>query len=132
MAHGAVAAPIEVVETPTLEQQNLDHLFTDHSSDMDVTLSGFKRKSKFYTPQGEQGVLDNCISPAFQAFANSVAQAHAQNNQVFTNAMGRIVFDCNLNFQVGSNVQGNPTTTVRLVMAVTASGRTKIITAYPL
>jgi hypothetical protein len=137
--------PQEVLLKPTLtgSPQELNHLLTDHGSDLTATMAGGgRRKSKFFG--NEDHIIQVFIMSAFQMFANAVETsinglgpypvvAGGGGASVPTQPNGRVIYDANLAHcrVVGTNADGDSTTWVRLVMEVNASGRTTIVSAFP-
>jgi hypothetical protein len=130
-----VPGVIEVYEVPTILTQGLDHLLTDHGSDVTQTMGHGTRKSKFFG--GPEHIKEHYIFPAFQNFANAVSAVlerdpnHTARVPVQPN--GRVRWDVNLGMgtMVGTDAEGNGTSTVRLIMEISPSGRTRIVSAYP-
>src|SRR5215467_189892 len=115
---------MEIADRPTLPQQDLDHLMTDHGTfGLDTTLQGNnRRKSKFF----DHVNIKDLVAHTFNVFANDIGPGRSVDVQ----ANGYIIYEWNCGQNVGKGLDG-PTSLIWLVMEVRPSGSTRIVTAYP-
>ena len=115
-----------------LKSTDWDHLLTEHGLEgcNAAMKNGWKRKSKWL---GNEDEIKSRVNAAFDLFRQRAIQNGDAQGEVTLNQDGfsRTVFDVTTRDQVGTDVSGEITRNVRLVMEIKHSGDTVIVTAFP-
>ncbi|MFC0397525.1 hypothetical protein [Paraburkholderia rhizosphaerae] len=115
-----------------LKSVDWDHLLTEHglAGCGAAMANGWQRKSKWFAA-GDDDAIKQEVHDAFDEFRQQAKATPTGTVTLAQDANLRSVRDVNVGKPIGSGVNGNSTSTVRLVMEVKHSGDTHIVTAFP-